>query len=427
MKIIELSNIIGSECNSDIEFFKIKTNTKELTKNDVFLAINGGHDYLKTIKKCKGVIVENDFKSDLFPILRVNDTKKALEKIALYKRNNYKGKIIAVTGSNGKTTTKELLGHVLNSKYKIFKSKENMNNKLGLLLNMLSLDDSEYSIFELGMNHEGEISELSKLIRPDMALITNIGTAHIGNLGSKEKIYKSKLEILDGMSSHKLFVNGKDEYLKRCDLATKVNLKNNLFEINNILEYPEYLMFDLLIDKKYHIKYQIPSMVQIMNIALVIYISLILKIKPSKIAKSLKSFKGVKNRMEIIKLKDNIIINDSYNSNYESLMAGISSLKNYSLDKICIIGSILELGSSEKRIYKEISRNLNQDYFYIFVGNKIKAKNAIYLDSVDDLIEYYYLNRSVFKNKVIYIKGSHAIDLIRFVDEINSTKKAFML
>ena len=421
MNINELSKIIHASYEEKyglLTFTNIKTDTNSLTKNDIFLAINSGHDYLKEIKKCRGVIVENDFKSDKFPVLRVNDTKKSLENIALYKRNNYKGKIIAITGSNGKTTTKELLSHILKSKYSVFKSYKNMNNKLGVLINMLSLDKSEISVFELGMNHRKEISELSKLIRPDIAIITNIGTAHIGYLGSKENIYKAKLEIIDGMNEVNLYVNGDDKYLRRFNQARKICLKNDLFEINNVIEYPDYLKFNLKIQKNYHIKYHISSIAQLSNVALAIYVSLALGVKPSKISSSLNSFKPIKDRMEVIKLRDKIIINDSYNSNYESLMAGISSLKNYSLDKICIIGSILELGSSEKQIYKKISCNLNKEYFYIFVGNKIKASNAIYLDNVEELIDYYNLHTKEFKDKVIYVKASHTVGLCKFVDEL---------
>ena len=419
MNISDLAKLIGAEYNGkNIKFSSIKTNTKELSKNDIFIAIDKGHNYLDTIKKCRGVIVNNDFETTKFPVLRVDDTKESLEIIALYKRSKFKGKVIAITGSNGKTTTKELLSHVLKTKYKVFKSKENMNNNLGLLINMLSLDNYQYAIFELGMNHKGEISELSKLVKPDIGLITNIGTAHIGNLGSKKDIYDAKLEIIDGMNNINLIVNGMDKYLKKCKLGIPIFMKNSLFEISNIKENINYVEFDLKIDKCYHIKYHVPSIMHLTNVILVIYVSLILKIKASKIAKSLNNFKCVKSRMEVIKLKDKIIINDSYNSNYESLIAGITSLKNYPLDKICIIGAILELGSKENYIYEKISRNLNKDYFYIFIGNNIKAPNAIYLDNVDSLINYYYLNKELFFNKVIYVKGSHAINLLKFVDEI---------
>ena len=423
MNIHELSKLIDAETSN--KYFKIKvssfkTNTKELKKNDIFIAINNGHKYLSEIKKCKAVIVENDFKSDKFPVLKVKNTTEALNKIAIYKRLNYKGKVIAVTGSNGKTTTKELLSHILKSKYKVFKSYKNMNNNIGVPLNLLSLDDSEFAVFELGMNHKGEISFLSKLVKPDISIVTNIGTAHIGNFNNQKDIYKAKMEILDGMPEKKLFVNGDDKYLKTNNIAIKVTLKNDLFEISNIKEFPDYILFDLKIDKIYHIKYKIPSKTQLSNVALAIYVALYLKIKPNKIALALNNFKPLENRLEIIKLKNKIVINDAYNSNYESLIAGLEILKNYNLNKICIIGAILEIGSKENEIYKKISKKLNDEYEYIFIGNNMKAKKGIYLKDVNELINYYQNNKEMFNNKVIYIKGSNGVKLIDFVNELTA-------
>ena len=420
MNLYDLSKLI--DASLDEKFYKIKVNafktsTIGLKKNDVFIAINTGHNYLKTIKKCKAVIVENDFKSDLFPVLKVSDTKEALRKIATYSRLKYKGTVIAITGSNGKTTTKELLAHVLSSTYKVFKSYKNMNNMLGVPINVLALTKSKYAIFELGMNQKGEIEKLSQIVKPDIAIITNIGTAHLGAFKNQEELFKEKLKI--SRSETKLFVNGLDEFLKKSN-GIKVDLKNDLFEIYNIKENPDCINFDLKIDKTYHVKYMVSNIKQLNNVALVIYVSLYLGVKPTKIVKSLNSFKSLENRMEIIKLKDKIVINDSYNSNYESLMSGLDTLKNYSLDKICVIGSILELGKHESSIYKKISTNLNQDYNYIFVGNNIKANNSINFKDVYELIDYYYLNKDLFRNKVIYVKGSNGVKLIEFVNVIKN-------
>ena len=421
MNIYELSKLIDADILD--KYYKIKVSnfkidTRNLKKDDVFIAINDGYKYLDEIKKCKAIIVENDYKNTKIPVLKVNSTKEALKRIAFYYRLKYQGKVIAITGSNGKTTTKELLSHVLKKKFKVFKSYKNMNNEIGVSLNLLSINNSKYAVFELGMNHKGEISELSKLVKPDLAIITNIGTAHIGNLGSKKKIYEAKMEILDGMPEKKLFVNGNDDFLKMSSDAIKVTLENDLFKIKNIYEYSDYITFDLKIDRTYNIKYKIPSKVQLSNVALVIYVALYLGIKPSKIALALNSFKPIENRMEIIKLKDKIVINDSYNSNYESLIAGLNSLNNYCLDKICVIGAILELGDQKKEIYRKIALNLNENYEYFFIDANIKTKKATYFDNVDEFINYYKNNIEKFKNKVIYIKGSNKVNLIKFVKEL---------
>ncbi len=267
------------------------------------------------------------------------------------------------------------------------------------------------------MNHAGEIRDLVKIVKPNIALITNIGTAHIGNLGSKNNIYKAKMEI---SNNNILFVNGLDKYLKRTKNAFKVNYKNIDFEVKNIKENKKYIEFDLYIDKKYHIKYHIPSKEQLTNVLLVIAVALYLKVKPKLIVKALNHFKAINNRMDIKKIKKSIIINDAYNSNYESLMAGLNSLKCYQKEKICIIGDILELGDKTKKIYKKITKKLKElNYKYIFVGQNtfnIKIENSLYFNNVDELINYYFQNKKEFLNKVIYIKGSNGINLLKFAN-----------
>lgn len=400
------------------EIFGFSIDTRTLKKNECFIALKEGHKYLTNIKKCVCAIVDNDFTSNDFAVLKVNDTKEAFKELALYFRNNFKGKMIGITGSNGKTTTKELLSSVLNKQHKTFKSYKNNNNDIGIPLNLFKLNNTyKYAVFELGMNHAGEIKDLVKIVKPNIALITNIGTAHIGNLGSKNNIYKAKMEISD---NNVLFVNGLDKYLKKTKNAFKVNYKNTDFEVKNIKENKSYIEFDLYIDKKYHIKYHIPSKEQITNVLLVIAVALYLKVKPKLIVKALNHFKAIDNRMNIKMIKKKIIINDAYNSNYESLIAGLNSLKCYQKDKICIIGDILELGDKTKEIYKKITKKLKElNYKYIFVGENtsyIKVENSLYFSNVDELINYYYQNKKEFLNKVIYIKGSNGINLLKFAN-----------
>lgn len=432
MNINELVKITDAKLNNSKylkkKISKFSVDTRTLKKDEIFIALKGktdGHNYLNKIKKTTGVIVSNDYISNKIPVLKVDDTLVALKKIACYNRLNYKGKVIAITGSNGKTTTKELLSHVLSAKEKVFKTYKNNNNEIGLPLNLTKLNNkTKYAVLELGMNHKGEIKELSNICKPDIAIITNIGTAHIGYLGSKKEIYKAKMEIIEGMPEKRLFVNGYDEYLNKCEFATKVTFDNKNFKISNIKLEKKYISFDLTIDKIYKIKYCIPSKRQLGNVALVIAVALELGVKPKFIAKALNTFKAPENRYEIKENKDNIVINDAYNSNLESLIAGLESLEVYDQEKLCVIGDILELGSKRKTIYKEIENELKKkDYNYIFVGKNtedIKIINALYFENVNKLIEYYKFNREKFKDKVIYVKGSNGIKLLDFVKIINN-------
>lgn len=432
MNIKDLSKIVDAKVNDSkylnrkVKNFSIDTRT--MKNADIFIALKGksdGHNYLKNIKKASGVIVSKNYYLNKIPVLKVDDTLESLKKIACHNRLNYNGKVIAITGSNGKTTTKELLSHILSLKNKVFKTLKNYNNEIGLPLSLTKLNNkTKYAVLELGMNHKGEIKELAHICKPDIAIITNIGTAHIGNLGSKKEIYKAKMEIIDGMQNKILFVNGYDDYLSKTKDAIKVTFNNSNFKISNISLGEKDILFDLMIDKTYKIKYSIPSKIQLTNVAIVIAVSLYLGIEPKIIVKGLNTFKTPENRYEIIKNKNNIVINDAYNSNLESLFSGLESLDIYKIPKLCIIGDILELGNKRKYIYRKIENKLKQKkYEYIFVGKNmkdIKIDNAIYLSQIEDLIDYYNLNKESFENKVIYIKGSNGIKLIDFVKIINN-------
>lgn len=168
-------------------------------------------------------------------IIQVEDTIIALGKMAGYKRNLYgnKLKVIGVTGSVGKTSTKDIIASVISQKYKTLKTEGNFNNSIGLPLTLLRLEDEEVAVVEMGMNHFEEISYLSKIARPDLAVITNIGTSHIGNLGSRENILKAKLEILDGMENKVLVINNDNDLLHKWNIETNKDVKTYTFGINN--------------------------------------------------------------------------------------------------------------------------------------------------------------------------------------------------
>ena len=197
---------------------EIKIDSRKINKNDVFIALKGsnfdGHDYVKdAIKSKASAIIVNrkiDIKTNV-PIILVKDTYDSLIKIGTFFRNKFDIPVIAVTGSCGKTTTKELIYTILSKKYKVLKSEKNYNNHIGIPLTLTKLSN-EYDacVLEIGMNHFSEISKLSKMVKPNIGIITNIGTSHIGNLGSQKNILKAKMEILDGMKDGLLILNGKD-------------------------------------------------------------------------------------------------------------------------------------------------------------------------------------------------------------------------
>ncbi|MBR2840701.1 MAG: UDP-N-acetylmuramoyl-tripeptide--D-alanyl-D-alanine ligase, partial [Bacilli bacterium] len=224
MKIKELLSItkgkLIGKINLNTSFKDIKINSKRIVNNDIFIPIIGnnkdGHDFIEeSIKNGCILFLSSKYIEVNFPYILVEDTTKVLSLIAKYILDKYRPLVIGITGSMGKTTTRDMLYNVLKTKYKVQTNIKNYNNNIGIPLSIFKLKkDTQILILELGMNHYNEISYLSKLIKPDISVITNIGSSHIGNFKSKENIFKAKLEILDGMKDKILFINGDDEYLK---------------------------------------------------------------------------------------------------------------------------------------------------------------------------------------------------------------------
>ena len=223
-------NILCGE-NTSLDNFSI--NSKEINKDDIFVGIKGetiygSKFYLDALKNgAKGAIINKGFYTESIDnkfVVEVEDTTLALQQIASYKRSKINIPVVAITGSVGKTSTKDMISSVLETKYKVCKTKGNLNNHLGVPLTILSLKDEDVLVVEMGMNHLGEISVLSNIAKPTIGVITNVGTAHIGNLGSRENILKAKLEILDGMNNGKLVINNDNDMLHNWYLNNKSNV-----------------------------------------------------------------------------------------------------------------------------------------------------------------------------------------------------------
>ncbi len=403
MKLSEINKILKGEIYEDIIFNKIKTNSKEIELGDLFLAINKGHDYIDEAIKNGAVAVISEKELNI-PSIKVEDSIIALGEIAHYIRNLYDIPLIAITGSIGKTTTKELIYLVLSKKFKVLKSNKNQNNHIGLPLTLLNLDESyEIIVTELGMNHFNEISYLSKICNPNYAIITNIGTAHIGNLGSKKNILKAKLEILDGMNEKKLIINNKDKYLKKIKNTIKVDSKK--LKIKN-MKYGVIQEFD--IDNVHFIFNSFKHLLSDVYIA--IKVGLLFDIDLNLISEAIGEYQNIDGRLNIIN-KDYKIIDDSYNSSYESLIGGLKILQNDNNKKFIILGDMLELGKYSSKYHKKINKHLNKikNKEVFLIGNYTKLIKGIHFDNIEEITKY--LKNNLKKNNIVYIKGSRKFNL----------------
>ena len=411
-----------SSIDSEDLIKEIKTDTRKINKGDVFIALRGknydGHDFIDEALK-KGAIacvVENSINDKC---IEVKDTIESLFLLGNYIRNKYNIPLIAITGSNGKTTTKDLLSYVLSSKYNVLKNEGSKNNIIGVSDTLFKLNEThEIIVMELGTNHLGEISYLSKMCNPDLGIITNIGSSHLEYFKKRINIFKEKISIVDGMYNKKLIVNGDDKYLKKVNFFKCGINKNNNLKAYNIKEYIDHIEFNIYLDKEYKVVFNNPGIHFINDILLVIKVALDYKIDIETIIDRISSFKLTNKRMNIIKLKNNILINDCYNASLESIMGGINYLKKIESKKVLIIGDILELGKHSKRIHKKINKEVsklkNKEVYTI--GKYSKHIKGIHFNDVDELIEYIKLNN--INNSYIYVKGSRRMNLDKFIDFI---------
>ena len=428
MTLNELIKVINgtSDIDSNNLIGEIKTDTRKINKGDIFIALKGknynGEDFIEEALNngALACISENNINENC---IQVRSTIEALFLLGNYIRKKHSIPLIAITGSNGKTTTKDLLSHVLSSKYNILKNEGSKNNIIGVSDTLFKLNDKhEIIVMELGTNHLGEISNLSKMCNPNTSIITNIGSSHLEYFKNKKNIFKEKLSIIEGMENKKLILNGDDKYLKKV-YGYKCGLnKNNDLKAYNIKEYIDHITFNIYLDKEYKVVFNNPGMHFINDILLVIKCALDYKIKIKTILNRIKSFKLTDKRMNIIKLEDNVLINDCYNSSLESINGGINYLKNIKEKKVLIIGDILELGKYSKKIHKKINKEIkklkNKEIFTI--GRYSKYIKGINFNNIDEFIKY--ISKNKINNSYIYVKGSRRMNLDKFIEYLTNKK-----
>lgn len=432
MNLSKLAEITNGKIynNQNINIKNIKIDSNQITEGDLFIAIIGqskdGHDYIESaIKNGASAVITSKEIPNQIPYIKVADATIALGQIASYIKEVSHAKLIAITGSTGKTTTKELVYSLLKNKYSVLKTDKNQNNHIGVPLTLLKIKNEDFCIVEMGMNHLGEISYLSKLAKPDLAVITNIGSSHIGNLGSKENILKAKLEIKDGLKGD-LIVSGDDSYLNKIS-AIKVgfndendfkayNLETNLMRSSFWINYQ---------NEEYQIKVNLPAHL-IDDVLISIYIALKYEINNQDIITTLENFQNIGMRLTVKKINTNTIISDCYNSSFESLTGDLTMLIPNKQKKLLILGDIAEAGKFSKTIHENLKPFIEklQNYELILIGPEMmnlqinKAKH--FKNYKEALI---YLKNKEIKNTLILIKGSRIMKLENISDFFLESKR----
>ena len=432
MDLNNILKIVNGKCLNDFKNNKINnivTDTRKLKKHDLFIAIQGkkynGHDYINKIKKASGIIVEEDIDiSTSIPLIKVDSTYQALEKIGMYFRNLYNIPLIAITGSNGKTTLKEIISFILESKYHVLKNPDSKNNIIGVSDTLFHLNENhDIIVIEMGMNHFNEIKQLSRMCKPSKAIITNIGSSHIGYLKSRKNIFKAKLEIKEGLTGD-LIVNGDDKYLKKIKNSYKCgrNYNNDLIAYN-INQNNQLIEFSVYLDKEYRIIFNSPGIHFVSSLLIAIKTCLDYDIDMDTIVERIRQFKMVDKRMNIKTINTTTIVDDCYNASYESVKAGLEHMRYIHKNKIVILGDMLELGKYSKKYHVKLNYVLNkmQDKMVLSVGEFTKYIKGHHFNNNDNLI--HYLETIDLKNKYIYIKGSRGMHLDEIVKYIENKLK----
>lgn len=434
----------------------IETDSRKVTPSSLFVPLVGerfnGHDFIPSVAD-QGALAtlteETTIRDERITHIFVADTQKALLDLAAYYRSLFDIPLIAITGSVGKTSTKDMIASVLGAKFNVLKTQGNFNNEIGLPLTLFNLNKAhEVAVIEMGMNHFNEIHRLSLTAAPQIGVITNIGTSHIENLGSQEGILKAKLEILDGLKEQGLLlVNGDDKFLKEVtSLAYQIirygENPDNEYSCQAIYS-KGHMTYAKVITPKESYEIAIPALGHHMvyNSLVAIAIAEHLGLSKENILDGLMAYIPSKMRMNITQTKDGLtVMDDTYNASPDSMKAALSVLANYTSTgrKIAVLGDMFEMGDFAPSLHQEVGKYVAEQPIDVLYAIGELAKNiAEGAAQVKDkhLTVSYYKDKQTFitdlehilhKDDIILLKASRGMqfeEIVKAIGKVNDNEK----
>lgn len=427
------------------EFSQVAIDSRKVSVGDIFFAIKGenfdGHKFvdLAIERGAELCIVHEDVKYDNInenvSIILVSDTKKALLDLAAYYISTLDIKVVGITGSTGKTSTKDLIASALSEKYKVFKTQGNFNNDIGMPLMIFKLDYSyEVAILEMGMSNLGEIDILAKVAKPSIGVITNIGSSHLENLKTRENILKAKLEIANTFKEDNvLIINGDNDMLHNFHTdkykIVKIGIENDYNFVGcRIIISKDSIEFNV-VDNGNEVStiftVPVPGKHNVLNSLLAIAVARELEVSYEDIQKGIKNLEATSMRLDVLKLKGYTIINDTYNASPDSMEAALEVLKEYEGRKIAVLGTMKELGEESSRSHRQVGKfaklsGVDKLFTLGEYNEEFKEgygeENFMCFNSIDELIKS--LENNIAPGDVLLVKASRSMKFENIIKEL---------
>ena len=423
LKREKLNELLFEEFSKKVQVKNVVMDSRKVTEGSLFFAINNGNSYIKDVldKGASLVIADNTDVVDE-RIVKVSDTVATMQDLATKYRNKLDIQVIGITGSNGKTSTKDIVYSLLSKKAKTLKTEGNYNNHIGLPYTLLNVTDEEkFVVLEMGMSSLGEIRRLGEISNPDYAIITNIGDSHIEFLKTRDNVFKAKTELLEFVDKEDTFVCGDDVYLAKLDVNKIGFNEENNYRIESY-EFSDKGSKFTLDGKEYQMS--LLGKHNISNTAIAIELAKKIGLGEEEIEEGLEDIKISGMRFQEIRVGEDIYINDAYNASPTSMMAAIDTLNEIYNDKykIAILGDMLELGEDEVKYHVEVlnyllDKKIKLIYLYgermkkaydIFMKNKSEEHRFCHYSTKEEIVESL---KSIKMEKVILLKASRGTAL----------------
>lgn len=416
------------------EVFEISTDTRTIKSGDIYLPLKGetfdGEMFIEKALEngaCGYFTTSDKVYDGAKVVFRVEDTLKAYLKLAHFYRNKINPITVAITGSSGKTTTKEMVYSVLSQKFMTRKTFSNHNNEIGLCQTILSMeDDTEALIVEMGMRGLGEIELLSEFSEPDYAIITNAGSAHIGRLGSLDNIAKAKSEIVSHLKKSGALISQNNPRLKK---FVNYDGEKIWYSLEDVVVLGQRQGYSKFVYKDFEYELNVEGLYNVENSISAIELGYKLGMTYDEIKRGLLAYKPIEKRWEVEEVSGYKIINDSYNANPESMKASVSTFVELYSNPVVILGDMGELGENSEELHREVGRFLSEkakgDVRFLTVGNlaqkigeELQLKNYFVknFENNDDVSRYILDNVNV--GCTIFLKASRSMKFERIIENL---------